>query len=129
MGAIDKRKGRRTKVERFSVASDHSLDALFERFYHAKVAEGRKDRTLESYRENYGFFVTYMDLRGYGHDVRLVTPDFIREYIVWNLNEKVRFDGHKFKSEAEQTVGLSASSVNTRLKRCGRCSGILRKRS
>lgn len=116
MGAIDKRKGRRQKTERFSVASDHSLDALFERFYHAKVAEGRKERTLESYRENYGFFVTYMDLRGYGRDVRLVTPDFIREYIVWNLNEKVRFDGHKFKSEAEQTVGLSASSVNTRLK-------------
>ncbi|WP_025846605.1 tyrosine-type recombinase/integrase [Brevibacillus agri] len=116
MGVMDKRKGRRTKTERFSVASDHSLDALFERFYHAKVAEGRKERTLESYRENYGFFVEYMDLRGYGRDVRLVTPDFIREYIVWNLNEKVRFDGHKFKSEAEQTVGLSATSVNTRLK-------------
>ena len=113
---MDKRKGRRQKTERFSVASDHSLDALFERFYHAKVAEGRKDRTLESYRENYGFFVEYLDLRGYGHDVRLVTTDLIRDYIVWMLNEKVRFDGHKFKSEAEQTVGLSATSVNTRLK-------------
>ncbi|WP_254660730.1 tyrosine-type recombinase/integrase [Brevibacillus laterosporus] len=113
---MDKRKGKRQRTERFSVNSEYSLDALFERFYHAKVAEGRKDRTLASYKNNYGFFVAYMELRGLGRDVRNVSTEMIRGYIVWMLKEKVRFEGHKFKSKAEQTVGLAPKTVNTRLK-------------
>ncbi|WPS88859.1 tyrosine-type recombinase/integrase [Brevibacillus halotolerans] len=113
---MDKRKGKRQRTERFSVTSEYALDALFERFYHAKVAEGRKDRTLASYKDNYGFFVAYMDLRGLGRDVRNVDVEMIRSYIVWMLKEKIRFEGHKFKSEAEQTVGLTPTTVNTRLK-------------
>lgn len=92
------------------------MDAMFERFYHAKVAEGRKERTLESYRENYGFFVGYLDKRGIGRDVRNVTPDLIREYIVWMLHEKERFEGHKFKPKSEEGAGLSPTTVNVRLK-------------
>ncbi|AUM66434.1 tyrosine-type recombinase/integrase [Brevibacillus sp. 7WMA2] len=113
---LDRRKGKRQRTERFSVTSEYALDALFERFYHAKVAEGRKDRTLASYKENYGFFVEYMDLRGLGRDVRNVDTEMIRGYIVWMLKEKIRFEGHKFKTEAEQTVGLTPTTVNTRLK-------------
>lgn len=112
----DKRKGRTTKVERFSVKSDFSLDLLFEKFYHSKVAEGRKERTLESYRENYKFLTDYLDSRGIGRDVRNVTSDLIRDYIVWMLNEKVRFEGSKYGPKAEQPVGISATSANIRIK-------------
>ncbi|WP_432774508.1 hypothetical protein AAFJ72_14765 [Brevibacillus gelatini] len=74
MGAMDKRKGRKTtKLDRFSVKSDFSLDLMFERFYYAKVAEGSKERTLKSYRENYKFLTDYLDSRGIGRDVRNVT--------------------------------------------------------
>ncbi|WP_340673170.1 tyrosine-type recombinase/integrase [Brevibacillus agri] len=112
----EKRKGRATKLERFSVRSDYSLDLMFEKFYHAKVAEGRKERTLESYRENYKFFVDYLDLRGIGRDVRNVNSDLVRDYIVWMLNEKVKFEGHKFGPKTEQSVGITATSANIRIK-------------
>jgi len=85
---------------------------MFEKFYHWKVAEGRKERTLESYRENYKFLTDYLDDRGIGRDVRNVTSDLIRDYIVWMLNEKVKFEGHKFGPKTEQPVGISATSAN-----------------
>lgn len=111
----DKRKGKRTKTDRFGT-TDYSLDSLFDKFYYDKLAEGLSERTLKSYRENYGFLTEYMELRGLTRDFRLVTSDLLREYIVWMLKEKVRFEGHRFKSEEEQSVGLAPTTVNTRMK-------------
>lgn len=48
--------------------------------------------------------------------MRLITADIVRGYISYMLKEKVRFEGHKFKSGREQTVGLSPVTINTRLK-------------
>jgi integrase/recombinase XerD len=115
MSVGDKRTGKRVKNERYSTA-EYSLDTLYDKFYYAKVAEGVTDRTLESYRENYRFFTEYLSLIGYAKDIRHVTPDLFREYITWMLKDKVRFEGHKYKSEEEQTVGLSPVTVNTRMK-------------
>jgi len=113
----DKRTGKRVKSDRSSTSpKKHPLDTLFEAFYYAKIAEGVTDRTLESYRENYKFFTEFLNERNIVRDIRNITLDTIREYIVYMLEEKVRFDGHKFKSEEEKTVGLSPVTVNTRLK-------------
>jgi integrase/recombinase XerD len=114
---LDKRTGKRVKNDRTTAKqSEYSLDRLFERFYTAKVAEGRARGTLENYRLNYGFFCEFLDVRKLPKDVRIITTDLIREYIVWMLTEKVRFEGSKYKPDYEQTVGLSPVSVNTRLR-------------
>jgi len=114
---LDKRAGKRVKSERTAAqASAHSLDRLFEKFYTAKVAEGRAQGTLQNYRWNYEFLTEYLDAKNIPRDIRLITTDVIREYIVWMLTEKVRFDGSKYKPDAEKTVGLSPVSVNTRLR-------------
>lgn len=116
MPKIDKRTGRRQKGARSAVQNPYSLDELFERFYRAKVAEGRTKRTLESYRENYGYLIEYMDECGLGRDVRNITVDFIRDYITYMLEEKVQFEGHRYKPKSEEKVGLSPATVNHRLK-------------
>lgn len=113
---MDKRKGKRTKNERFPVNSVYSLDLLFERFYNAKVAEGRAKGTLSNYALNYGFFVEFLNLKRVDRDIRKITPDLIRSYIVWMLNEKVKFANSKYKLEKDKTTGLSPVSVNTRLR-------------
>lgn len=58
----------------------------------------------------------YLDKKGIQKDVRLITKNVIRDYVFWMLHEKVRSEGHKYKSEEEKTVGLSSTTVNTRLK-------------
>jgi len=119
MGAsffMDKRKGKK-RIENIPVARNSTLlDDLFERFYLAKISEGRTSNTLRGYTENYRFFKHFLSK----HDLDLSTDSLdqtvIRNYIVWMLNDKVRFDDHKFKSEHERTVGLSPTTVNIRIK-------------
>lgn len=111
-----KRRGRSVKSVRDAALAEHSLDDLFERFYRVKVAEGRAETTLNGYRENFGYFLRYLDEQGIPRDVRNVTTDLIRDYILYMMNDKVRFEGHRFKSDAEKTVGLSPVTINTRLK-------------
>ncbi|MDN4073643.1 tyrosine-type recombinase/integrase [Fictibacillus terranigra] len=111
-----KRKGKRVKVNRSETSKAASISALFEQFLHIKIAEGRAERTIEKYRGNHTYFMEYLQLRKLDHDIRLVTASVIRDYIVWMLNEKVRFDGHRFKKDGEKTVGLSPTTVNTRVK-------------
>lgn len=114
---LDKRKGKRVKNQRDkAVKYENSIDLLFEEFYRAKVAEGRTRRTLDSYRENYNFFIGYLDIKGYGRDVRHITPELLRNYMAWMLEEKVKFDGHSFVRDEYKTIGLSPSTVNTRMK-------------
>ncbi|MFE4202077.1 tyrosine-type recombinase/integrase [Aneurinibacillus aneurinilyticus] len=111
----DRRIGKRKKNERNSVRAEYELQPLFDVFYTAKMAEGIKSGTLRNYRTNWQFFLEYLDIKGLAHDVRHVTTELIRQYIVWMLTEKRRFDGHKYKPEDAKTVGLSPVTVNTRI--------------
>lgn len=113
----DKRTGKRVKNTRSIVRkSAINLDDLFLKFKAIKRAEGRADSTLNQYEDNYGFFVEYLDRHGIRRSIKDITKDTIREYIVYMRDEWVRFEGHKYKTEAEMTVGLSPGSINTRLK-------------
>ncbi|KIV55277.1 integrase [Aneurinibacillus migulanus] len=111
----DRRVGKRTRGERDSIRVEHSLETMFDIVYTAKMAEGIKAGTLRNYRTNWKFFLEYLDMRGITHDIRNVTTDLVREYIVWMLNDKVRFDGHKYKPDEAKTVGLTPVTVNTRI--------------
>lgn len=112
----DRRTGKRVKKERKQITTVLSLDNLFKTFYEAKIAEGVAERTLETYRECYGFFCDYLELKNIPFEADFITPEVLRSYQTYLLKEKVRFDGHKFKSDEEKTVGLSPVTVNTRTK-------------
>lgn len=114
----DGRTGRRVKNNRTSSRAymGKSLDKLFALFYEAKVSEGRSDRTVETYEENYKFFCDYLDSNSVRRDADFITAEVIRGYITWMLKYKKKWDGHKNKAEHNMTVGLSPVTVNTRLK-------------
>lgn len=104
------------KKTRTSEKIKFDLEEAFSRFIIAREAEGRSPRTIERDRTNFKTFLEYLDKRNLQRDIRLVTKELIRDYVVWMLHEKVRFEGHKYKSDDEKTVGLSPTTVNTRLK-------------
>ncbi|OMF21861.1 tyrosine-type recombinase/integrase [Paenibacillus sp. FSL H8-0259] len=112
---MDKRIGRHYKTRR-SNRDDKKLDALFEKFYLAKKASGRSKTTLQSYEDSFRFFCEYMDSRGLAKVLSSVTPEFVREYMSWMLNDKVKWDGHEHKGAHEKTIGLSPVTVNTIVK-------------
>lgn len=112
---MDKRIGRRPRFERKTYEVDRPLDELFNVFYHAKVAEGRSPRTLETYRENHKQLCEYMDLFAIEKTASNVTPEMLRSYMAWLMGRR-KWDGHPHKSEENMTPGLSPVTVNTRMK-------------
>lgn len=113
---MDKRIGKRYKFTRSSKTTNKPLDDLFDIFYAAKVAEGRSERTLETYTDNFRYLTEYMDSIGVERTFTAVTPDLLRSYITWMLHGKRKWEGHAHKAESNMTVGLSAVTVNTRMK-------------
>lgn len=93
-----------------------NLDNLFEIFYTIKTAEGRAPGTLKQYRENYQYFAVFLDKRGIPRNITDITRNTIRDYIRYMQTEVIKYEGHRFKTAAQQTAGLSPSSINTRLK-------------
>lgn len=113
----DKRKGKRVKFARKSETSTSKLlDELFQVFYDAKVSEGRADRTLEMYRENYSYLCAYMDDNNVPRLAEEVTADLLRSYMSWMLRKKRKWEGHPCKREDNMTKGLDPVTVNTRMK-------------
>lgn len=112
---LEKRKGKRVKQVR-TAKSHQQIEALFEKFYSAKMAEGRAPRTLDQYKQNFASFLSFLDEKGFSRDVSKINVDVIRLYILYMKDEIVRFKNNRFKSESEKTAGISASTINTRLR-------------
>lgn len=113
----DPRTGKRKKYDRaMQKEDDLTLEAVFGTFYHAKIAEGRSARTLEMYRENIGYLLEYLAEVNVSATLVNITPELLRSYMGWLLNDKRKWEGHPHKSEKNMTVGLSPVSVNTRMK-------------
>ncbi|MED1202550.1 tyrosine-type recombinase/integrase [Heyndrickxia acidicola] len=111
------RKGRKHKALKSGVRETASnLDDLFRTFIEIKKAEGRAPRTLGQYEDNYGYFTTYLDVKGIKRYVSEITKEVIRNYITYMRDELVKFEGHRFKTKESMTKGLAPSSINTRLK-------------
>ncbi|WP_173916917.1 phage integrase SAM-like domain-containing protein [Halobacillus sp. Marseille-Q1614] len=72
------------------------IDQLFQTFLSIKSAEGRADSTLKQYRDNYGYFSTFLaDNTG-----RAIDKKLFREYVLYMREE----------------LHLAPSTINTRLK-------------
>jgi integrase/recombinase XerD len=110
------RKGRLHKNVRRVRESVNNLDDLFVKFIEIKKAEGRAERTLRQYNENYRYFMEFLDQYKIERNVKNITKDVIRSYITYMREERVKFEDHKFKTEKSKTVGLSPTTINTRLK-------------
>lgn len=95
---------------------ENNLDALFDEFYSIKNAEGIAESTLQQYKDNYSYFVLYLDKKKIERNINALNRKVMRNYIIYMREEIVRFDGHKFKKEDSKSVGLSISTINTRLK-------------
>ncbi|WP_251028388.1 tyrosine-type recombinase/integrase [Bacillus sp. ISL-18] len=112
----DKRTGKRVKNVRTTRKTAYNLDTLFQSFKAIKRAEGRAEGTLNQYEDNYGYFIEYLDRHDIKRSVKEITKDTIRDYIVYMRDKWIKFEDHKFKPEESMTVGLSPSTINTRLK-------------
>ncbi|HHP1113584.1 hypothetical protein ACTFRO_03195 [Bacillus cereus group sp. MYBK163-2] len=95
-GTVSKRKGKRVKKELRTFATQ-TIDDLFERFYHAKLAEGRATRTLHQSKENFRYFTYFLDYKSLSRNIDTITTDVIRNYVVFMENEKIQFEDHNYK--------------------------------
>lgn len=112
----DKSKGRARKSDRTSDRLRYSLDYLFDYYYQAKKSEGRADNTLKTYEQNYAYFCEFLDMRKIVRDIRNITVETGREYIIWLRDEKTKFSDNCNVPDSVRTVGLLPKSINTRTK-------------
>src|SRR5690625_3988505 len=112
------RRGVSTKTKRTNAAPIFSteLDTIFSNFIRDRKAEGVGDSAVEDYEYSFRYLKDYLDREGVEHDIRNVTEDIIRNYIVFMRDEAIQFEHHPFKTDKERLVGLSPSTINTRIK-------------
>lgn len=72
-----------------------------------KKLEGMSKNTLASYEKLFNDFDHFF---GETKDITLLTRDDARNFIYWQLNEKIQFMNHKYRKTKKK--GLSISSVN-----------------
>ncbi|MGF9964246.1 phage integrase SAM-like domain-containing protein [Bacillus rhizoplanae] len=114
-GPISKRKEKRAKKKLRTFATQ-TIDDLFKKFYHAKIAEERAARTLHQYKENFRYFTYFLDYKDLSRNINTIAIDVIRNYVVFIKNEKIQFENHNYKPDNSKTVGLSPSTITARLK-------------
>ena len=112
------RRGAATKASRTNYRKKFNtdLDEVFKNFIRDRKAEGVGDRAVEDYEYSFYYLKDYLDRIGVKHDLRNITEDLIRDYIVFMRDEAVRFENHRFKRDEYKTVGLLPSTINTRIK-------------
>lgn len=112
------RRGAATKTNRRNVAAKFStkLDTIFSNFIRDRKAEGVGKSAVEDYEYSFHYLKEYLDRVGVAHDIRNIDEDIIRDYIVYMRDEAIRFENHRFKKDKERGVGLSLSTINTRVK-------------
>ncbi|WP_416293057.1 tyrosine-type recombinase/integrase [Paenibacillus illinoisensis] len=119
---MDKREGRKTVQTRRPMADvglpSYTLEEAVEFVVKVKRANNLKDKTINGYIQNMGYFIEWVTER-YGRDISAndITIAILREYVLWCSQEKVYYEGHPFKSEYEKDrKGLAPSSVNVRIR-------------
>lgn len=112
------RRGKPTKTRRSNArpAFNTDLGAIFETFIRDRRAEGVGHNAVNDYEYSFRYLIKYLDHIGIKRDIRNITTDLIRDYIVYMQDEAIRFDGHKYKKDKYKQVGLSPSTINTRIK-------------
>ncbi|MDQ0219576.1 hypothetical protein ELQ35_18775 [Peribacillus cavernae] len=106
----ENRRGKRVKGTRTvsTKRKPYSLELLSDKVYNVKRAEGLADTTLWRYRHAFNLLTEFLG----GDDVRVLDVEKSREFAAWLLNDRVKFDGHKYKKEEDKTKGLSPRTAN-----------------
>lgn len=90
---------------------------VFERFLEVKQKQNLRKTTLNQhiilFNNLEAFHKTYSARPFYLSDI---TTEFISDYVYWLKNECVKHEGHRFKPQHSQTVGLADASIEGRLK-------------
>ncbi|MGG3692197.1 tyrosine-type recombinase/integrase [Heyndrickxia ginsengihumi] len=107
----ENRRGKRVKNTR-TLNKPYSIELLTEKVKNAKRAEGLADGTLWNYQHAFNLLTEYL---GYD-DVRMLNVDVCRDFATWLLNDRVQFDGHKYKKETDKKRGLSPRTANDIIK-------------
>lgn len=112
------RRGVPTKTRRVNKPPEFSTDLneIFEGFIRDRKSEGVGESAVSDYEYSFRYLKEYLDRIDVEHDIRNINEDIIRDYIVYMQEEVVRFEGHKYKKEEHRTIGLSPSTINTRIK-------------
>jgi integrase/recombinase XerD len=118
---MDKRKGKRTIGERTAVVHSslpkYSLEEAIAYVINVKKSENLKERTISGYVQNMRYFTEWLTERHPDMILTEITPQILREYVLWCANDKEYYGGHPFKADSEAgRKGLSASSVNVRIR-------------
>ncbi|MFD1445776.1 tyrosine-type recombinase/integrase [Oceanobacillus profundus] len=80
-----------------------------------KSAEGLRERTLRDYRNDWKYFVTWLEKNYEIETVDELSPQIFRDYISYLKYDALKYDGHKF-IKTEQGIGLSDTTINIRLR-------------
>lgn len=118
---MDKRKGRTKKSVRSGVvARKKTTDFLEigELLIHAKKASGRAPSTINTYHSRMYVIRKYVEFTGAKLDITKLSTEDFQDFIVYMLEDHVKFEKHAYKKYKEQTVGLSPRSANDVLKFC-----------
>lgn len=97
---------------------ENSFDQVSERFIIAKTKQNLRPKSLNQ------FVLMFNSIKAF-HDTTSVkklylshiTTNFISDWVYWQKNEAIRFEGHKYKPESAQTVGLADATIQSRIKR------------
>lgn len=115
------KKQRKTPVKNRS-SDEHELpritfDQALDFVTSAKRAEGLRERSIKDYQKHYGYFVNWLQIKypeiQFVHEL---TPTIFRDHINYMRFDAQRYDGHKYISPKKQSVGLSDTTVNIRLR-------------
>lgn len=112
---IAKRKPHKRKAE--IVIQQETCKLLFGQFLEFKMKQNLRPSTLNK------FVLTFKTLEAL-HEERTqrpfyladITTDFISDWVYYMKNEMVRFEGHHYKPESAQTVGLADATIDTRVR-------------
>ncbi|MFE4353562.1 tyrosine-type recombinase/integrase [Peribacillus butanolivorans] len=110
----ENRRGKKVKGTRVSAAKSkpYSLAILVEKVKSVKRSEGLADTTIWRYQHAFNLLTEFLG----SDDARKLNTDVCREFSTWLLNDRVQFDGHKYKKEADKVRGLSPRTANDILK-------------
>lgn len=105
-------KTRRTNTSKFKT----DLDTIFRNFIRDRKAEGVGESAVNDYEYSFRYLKEYLDRAGVEHDIRNIDEGLIRDYIVYMRDEAARFENHPYKTDKDRVIGLSPSTINTRIK-------------
>ncbi|MEH6948303.1 tyrosine-type recombinase/integrase [Bacillus sp. JJ634] len=90
----------------------YSLELLAEKVKSAKKAKGLADSTIWLYQHAFNLLGEFLQ----SDDVLKLNIDVCRDFATWLLNDRIKFDGHKYKKEADKTRRLSPRTANDIIK-------------